>query len=360
MRGVVCTEAGAPVVVEELEVPGLGPHDVLVRTDASGVCHTDLSLAQGASARTFPILLGHEGAGTVLEVGREVTRCRVGDRVVMSWSPQCGTCRWCARGMAQHCERSGLRSTRRSMLRADGDALALGGGIGTFAELMHVSELSVVPVDTDLPAEELAMIGCGVTTGVGAALWTAPVEPGSTVAVLGCGGVGLSVVQGARIAGAIRILAVDPVAEKREIALRFGATDAVDPADGDVAEQLRAATGGDGVDTAFEVVGSPAVLRQAFDAVRRRGTAVAVGMAAPGSAVELPMTELFAEEKRVVGSFYGSAQVNHHIPLIVRLAERGLLDLSSMVSRRLGLDDVNEAFAAIRSGTVVRNVIVPR
>ncbi|AYH43541.1 Zn-dependent alcohol dehydrogenase [Azoarcus sp. DN11] len=359
VRAVVCNNIGEPVSVENLSLPPLGPHDVLVRTDAAGVCHTDLSAAKGLTLSQAPIVLGHEGAGTVLEIGKNVTRCKPGDRVIMSWAPQCGVCYHCVRHEAQHCDESwGIRSSRHA-LRNDGAKVPTMAGLGTFAEMMQVNELSLVAVKSELPAEQLAMIGCGVTTGVGAALWTAEVKPGSTVAVFGCGGVGLSVIQGARIAGAMRIFAVDTLASKRELAMKFGATDAIDPAQGDVAQQLIAATGGRGVDYAFEVVGIPELLLTAFNSLRKHGTAVAVGMPKADATVSIPIVPLFIQEKRLVGSFYGSAQVREHFPLLVQLAERGRLDLASMISKRIGLEDVNAAFDAMKAGEVVRSVVLP-
>jgi S-(hydroxymethyl)glutathione dehydrogenase / alcohol dehydrogenase len=218
--------------------------------------------------------------------------------------------------------------------------------------------LSVVPVETDLPFEQLALIGCGVTTGVGAALWTAGVKPGSTVAVFGLGGVGLSVVQGAVIAGATRIFGVDPLASKRQLAATFGCTDLIDPSQGDVVEQLIEGTSGRGVDFAFEVVGNPDVAMQAVSAIRKRGTAVIVGMPKADAVAPVSLTSIFYNEKRIIGSLYGSVQIREHFPMLVEYAARGRLDLSKMISRRIGLSDVNEAFRAMAAGEV-RSVIIP-
>ena len=213
-------------------------------------------------------------------------------------------------------------------------------------------------IETDLPSEQLALIGCGVTTGVGAALMTAKVQPGSTVAVIGCGGVGQSVIQGARIAGASRIFAVDPVEMKRKTAEQLGATDLVDPADGDPIEQVKAATGGRGTDYAFEVIGLPDTILQAYNTARRGGTVVIVGMPRIEDMVTFPAMQLFSDEKKMLGCFYGSAQVRRDFPKLVDLAETGRLDIGSMVSRRIKLDDVNDAFRAMEAGEVIRSVIV--
>jgi S-(hydroxymethyl)glutathione dehydrogenase/alcohol dehydrogenase len=276
----------------------------------------------------------------------------------MSWAPQCGQCFHCLRGEGQHCEEAANKFRRRPTL-TDGTEVAGVGGIGTFSEEMQTNEIAVVPVDTDLPFEQLALIGCGVATGVGAALWTAEVRPGSTVCVIGAGGVGLSVVQGAAIAGAARILVIDPLESKRAQALAFGATEVFDPAAGDVVEQVKERTGGRGVDVAFEVVGVPELIRQAFDLIRPRGTAVVVGMPRHDATVTVPVLPLFKEEKRLVGSFYGSAQVQRDFPLLVQLAESGRLDLASMVSQTLTLPDATAAFDAMTSGQVIRSVLLP-
>ena len=354
----MCRAPDAPLALEDVSLPPLGPRDVRVETGASGVCHTDLTAWRGLTQLPFPLVLGHEGAGTVTEVGSQVTRCAPGDRVIMSWAPQCGQCYYCIRGEGQHCDEAAHKFRHRPAL-ADGTEVAGVGGIGTFAEEMQTSEIAVVPVRSDLPFEQLALIGCGVATGVGAALWTARVEPGSTVAVIGAGGVGLSVIQGAAIAGAARIIAIDPIESKRSQALTFGATETLDPAAGDVVAHVKERTGGRGVDYAFEVVGVPDLIRQAFDLVRPRGTAVVVGMPRHDATVTVPVLPLFKEEKRIVGSFYGSAQVLRDFPLLVQLAESGRLDLASMVSRRLTLTEATAAFDAMRAGEVIRSVLIP-
>jgi S-(hydroxymethyl)glutathione dehydrogenase/alcohol dehydrogenase len=215
-----------------------------------------------------------------------------------------------------------------------------------------------VKIDTDLPSEQLALIGCGVTTGVGAALLTAKVQPGSTVAVIGCGGVGQSVIQGARIAGASRIFAVDPVEMKRKTAEQLGATDLVDPAQGDPVQQVKEATGGRGSDYAFEVIGLPETILQAYNTARRGGTVVVVGMPRIEDTVTFSAMQLFYEEKKVLGCMYGSAQVRRDFPKFVDLVETGRLDVGSMVSRRIKIDEVNDAFRAMQAGEVIRSVIV--
>ncbi len=223
---------------------------------------------------------------------------------------------------------------------------------------MTTHEASLVKVETDLPSEQLALIGCGVTTGVGAALFTAQIEPGSTVAVIGCGGVGQSVVQGARIAGASRIFAIDPVELKRKTAEQLGATDLVDPSQGDPVQQVQEATGGRGTDYAFEVIGLPDTILQAYNTARRGGNVVIVGMPRMEMTVTFPAIQLFFEEKKILGCMYGSAQVRRDFPRLVGLVETGRLDIGSMVSRRIKLDEVNDAFRAMEAGEVIRSVIV--
>jgi S-(hydroxymethyl)glutathione dehydrogenase/alcohol dehydrogenase len=242
--------------------------------------------------------------------------------------------------------------------RADGSQYLGFAGLGTFAEAITVNEAALVKVETDVPDEQLALIGCGVTTGVGAALNTAGVEPGSTVAVIGCGGVGQSVIQGARIAGAARIFAIDPVELKRKTAEQLGATDLIDPGAGDAIQQVQAATGGRGVDYAFEVIGLPETIVQAYTMARRGGTAVVVGMARVDATFTLSAFDIFFSEKKLIGSKYGSAQVRRDFQRFIDLIETGRLDTSSMVTRTISLADVNEGFRAMEAGEVIRSVIV--
>lgn len=353
MRAAVLVETNRPLVVEDVHAVDPGPRDVVVRILASGVCHSDVSAASGG-LDIGPSILGHEGAGVVEQVGPEVRRFRVGDRVIGSLIPSCGDCWFCERGQSFLCERSyDFLHTPRAT-RDDGTELrAL---IGTFAEQMTVSENNLVKVETDLPDEQLALIGCGVTTGVGAVLNTARVHPGASVVVIGCGGVGQAAIQGARVAGAGRIIAVDPQAAKRDHALKLGATDAIDPADAEPVAAVKELTHGRGADYAFEVVGSSDLLMQAYQCVRRGGTVVAVGIPHGAPTLALPAS-LVSDGKHVVGCVYGTARVREFFPMLVGMVERGQLDVASMVSRTIALSDVNGAFEAIESGDVVRSVI---
>jgi S-(hydroxymethyl)glutathione dehydrogenase/alcohol dehydrogenase len=357
MRAAIFVEQDGDLVVEDVKAADPGPRDVVVRITASGVCHSDLSVINGTLPMPPPAILGHEGTGIVEDVGAEVSRVKPGDRVIGSFIPACGVCWYCRNQQSNLCEQTYAVMATPRATRKDGTALPTMTGLGTFADVMTCDEISLVKVETDLPDEQLALIGCGVTTGVGAALNTAKVVPGSTVAVVGCGGVGQAVIQGAKIAGASRIIAIDPVELKRKTALTLGATDAVDPSDGNATAQVQALTGGRGADYAFEVIGNPKTVQQAFDMARPGGACVVVGVPRFDQTIELPSMPLVLSEKRVLGTVYGSAQVNRDFPRLIGLVEQGRLDLGDMVSRRMKLDDINDAFKAMQAGEVIRSVI---
>lgn len=355
--GAVFLAQNEDMVVEELELDEPGPGEVLVRYGASGLCHSDLSVINGTLPLPGPSILGHEGAGVVEAVGPGVTSVAPGDKVIASFIQACGRCFHCIRGEGQLCE-TGLIAMPK-FTRSDGGRVAGAlGGCATFAQCTVIPERSVVKVETTVPIEQLALIGCGVTTGTGAVLNTAKVEPGSTVAVVGCGGVGNAVVQGARIAGASTIIAVDVAESKIDMARKLGATDGALAGEGrDPVGEVRRLTGGRGVDYAFEVIGNAATLRQAYDMVRRRGTVVAVGVPAFDAQLALPISDLIMGEKAVLGSLYGSAQISRDFPRLVRFIETGQLDVEAMVSRTISLEEVNDGFDAMRNGEVIRSVI---
>lgn len=357
MKAAVYVGDSTRLAIEELKPDPPGPRDAVIEIGASGVCHSDLSIMRGYVPLPPGMVLGHEGAGRVVEVGAEVSRVKKGDRVVASFVPACGACWHCLREQSELCERENEVSMRVRGTRPDGSAYFCMTGLGTFSDVMTVDEASVVKVDTDLPDAQLALIGCGVTTGVGAALNTAKVRPGSTVAVLGCGGVGQAVIQGARIAGAGRIIAIDPQELKRKTAMRLGATDAVDPSQGDPVEQVKGLTGGRGADYAFEVIGLPETILTTYNLTRRGGEAIIVGMARFDAQFSLPAFGIFFEQKTVKGCKYGSAQVRRDFPRFVELIETGRLDLSAMVSKKIKLEEVNDAFRAMEAGEVIRSVI---
>jgi S-(hydroxymethyl)glutathione dehydrogenase/alcohol dehydrogenase len=345
-------------VVEDLDLPAVGPRDVLVRIAASGICHTDLTVINGLAPVTGPTVPGHEACGAVEAVGSEVGRVKVGDRVLASVSPACGTCWWCLNGMSNHCERGPVvRDTPRFQL-PNGELATAVCGCGSFAEAMVVDEASVVAVHTDLPDVELALLGCGVTTGLGAVLHTAGVTPGANVAVIGCGGVGQSVIQGARIAGATSIVAVDLSPERRRAARQAGATDALDPAEGDPVEAVRELTGGRGADFTFEVVGRPELMVQAFEMARVEGVVTLVGMPPATAELTLPAISAVFSGKRLKGSTFGGAQILRDFPRFIRMAETGQLDLSSMVTHRIRLDQINEGISLAEHAEGIRTLIV--
>jgi S-(hydroxymethyl)glutathione dehydrogenase/alcohol dehydrogenase len=357
VRGAVFVGQDTEMPVEDLELGEPGVGEVLVRYGASGLCHSDLSVLNGTLPFPPPGILGHEGAGTVEAVGPGVEKVKPRDTVVVSFIPACGQCWHCVRGESQLCE-VGMFAPPK-FTRGDGTPLAGAlGGCATFAECTVISERSVVKIETDVPVDQLALIGCGVTTGTGAVLNTARVEPGSTVAIIGCGGVGTAAIQGARIAGASMIVAVDTLQSKIDMATKLGATHGVLAGQGqDPVTAVRDLTGGRGVDYAFEVIGNAATLAQAYGMVRRRGTVVAVGVPKFDATLEVPIGDLIFGEKTVIGSLYGSAQVMRDFPRLVRLVETGQLDLGAMVSSTISLDKVNDGFRAMQAGEVIRSVI---
>lgn len=358
MKATVLYTAGEPTVVEELTLRPLGAREVRVRISASGVCHTDLSMRTGALPALFPSALGHEGAGVVAEVGDQVTRVQPGDHVVLTWSVPCRTCASCMRGEAHLCIRGLEHGFGAPYAEGPNGPVFPALGTATLAEESLLPETAVVPIDPALPLDLAALLGCGVATGVGAALRTAPVRAGETVLVIGCGGVGLSVIQGARLAGASQIIAADVVASQLETARASGATDTVDVSGTDLVAAVRELTGGVGVDHAIEVVGKPATIRGAYDAARRGGTVTVVGAGNFADNVEFPVLSLMAEGKTIRGSVYGSTDPDRDIPMLADLALRGRLDLEALVTRRIGLMDVEDAFTRMSAGDGARSVVV--
>ena len=356
MRAAVLHETGQEKleVHEGVTVPDVGPGKVRVRMRAASLCHSDLSAMSGVLPQPAPFVPGHEGAGEVTEVGEGVTGLAVGDHVVVCWMPPCGACPSCRRGEGNLCL-AGFANMGTPNYHHDGTDIFGFSGTGTFAEESVVAAGCAVKLPDDVPFEVGALIGCGVTTGVGAAIHTAKVEPGSSVVVIGCGGVGIAAIQGARVAGAAQIVAVDPVAARREWALRFGATEAVAP-DG-LAETVQRLTGGEGFDYAFEVVGRSATVRTAYDAVRRGGALVVVGAGAMDDMVQFNMFELFFNEKRILPSLYGGSDVLRGYRTVIDLWRAGRLDLEGMITHHVRLEDINDAVQQMRSGEALRTVI---
>ena len=357
MLAAILTGPG-PLEVADIEIDGPEAGEVLVRLRACGVCHSDLLIIDAAKAPLpRPTLLGHEAAGVVEAVGAGVTTVRPGDHVVLAFHPSCGRCFFCVRGQPQLCERPDNRERAadgpRPRLRRDGTPVNQGIGVGGFAEYVCMPEGGVVKVREDAPLATVCLVGCAVTTGVGAAINTAKVQPGTSCVVIGAGGVGLNVIQGARLAGARRIIAVDLRDEALELARRFGATDLVNASRESALAKVRQLTGGY-LDYAFEAAGQARLVELAFALVRPGGTAVVVGVNLENVTIPGPG---FLQEKRLVGSLYGSADVQTAIPRLVDLYMEGKVLLDELVSKRRPLAEINAAVADLRAGAVARTVI---
>ena len=352
-----------PLRIEEVELATPGPGEVSVRIQASGVCHSDWNAIAGDSIVPLPAVLGHEGAGIVEEVGDGVDAVAPGDHVVLSWMPACGRCFYCRRGRPNLCEGAlpglfeGTLVDGAIRLSQNGRPVYHYAFLSAFAERAVVPEASCIPIRRDVPFTVAAIVGCAVMTGVGAAINRARIEAGSTAIVFGAGGVGLSVVLGCRLAGARAIVAVDPVAAKRALALELGATHAVDASAEDAVEAARDLTDGRGADYAFVAAGVPALFVQAFMATRRAGTVVCIGLTREDAEVSFPATALVREEKVVTGSLYGTCRDREDMPRLLDLYAAGRLDLDRLVTRTYALEDVNDAFADMNAGVVARGVL---
>ena len=362
MKAAVLRAVGAPISVEPLELEPPRAGEVRVRIAAAGVCHSDYHFVTGDLSTPLPAVLGHEGAGVVEEVGEDVTSVVPGDHVLFLWRTSCGRCALCQTGRPALCT-TGLK-TRSMGLLADGSTrLSHGGerihhvlGVSCFAEQAVVSERSVLKIAATVPLEVAALIGCAVMTGVGAVVNTAAVRPGSSVLVIGAGGVGQCVVMGARLAGASTIVVADVSANKLRAATALGATDAVDSSSEDLVKAVRARTSG-GVEYAFEAVGRPDTLSQAVRALRPGGTAVAVGLGKGDARVEVGINDLVLQEKTLRGSLYGSARPAADIPMLISLYMTGRLPLDELLSRRYAIEQINEAYQAMLGGDVARSVV---
>jgi S-(hydroxymethyl)mycothiol dehydrogenase len=359
-RGVVYAEPDSAPVVEELIVDPPGPREVLVRVEACGLCHSDLHVLEtkGWGLR-FPILLGHEGAGVVEEVGAEVTTVAPGDRVVIAWRAPCGECPQCRRGEQRICS-SQLRARRRLHRAADGALLSPVLRCGTLADHAVVHEACAVKIPDELPVEQAALLACGFSTGAGAALWTTPVRAGSSVAVIGCGGVGLAVVQGAKLAGAERIIAVDVAREKLATARVLGATEVVDASVLDAVETVRELTDGAGVEFAFSAVGAAAALAQAIRMCAYAGTATLVGVPLPGAKLDVDLDADIFEPKVTLAVTHGGDTIpQEDFPFLAQAALDGKLDLARFVTSTITLDEVPERLPRIGQDGEIRTVALP-
>ncbi|MEZ5234102.1 MAG: Zn-dependent alcohol dehydrogenase [Acidimicrobiales bacterium] len=359
MKAAVLREAPGALQIEDVSHDKPGPREVLVRTVAAGLCHSDLHFMEALYPHPLPAVLGHESAGVVEAVGDQVTYVQPGDHVITCLSVYCGNCENCLSGHLAICDDKNSTNRPASAaprLHKGDEPLQQFLYMSSFAERMLVHEHGVVKIRKDMPLDRAALIGCGVTTGIGAVLNTAKVEPGATVAVIGCGGIGLNAVQGAALAGASRIIAVDLNPMKLELAKTFGATDVVNGSDGDSVKQVRELTKG-GVHYAFEAIGLKVAAEQAFGMLRRGGTACVIGMIPVGQKVEVPGYELLSE-KRLMGSNMGSNRFRIDMPRYIDFYLDGRLKLDELVSARIKLEDINEGFANMKAGSVARSVIV--
>jgi S-(hydroxymethyl)glutathione dehydrogenase / alcohol dehydrogenase len=358
MKAAVFRQVNTPMEIEEINVSKPRPREVLIRTVAAGVCHSDLHFFNGTYPGQVPMVLGHESAGVVEQVGSDVHYVKPGDHVITCLSVFCGHCDYCLTGRMSLCQEpeTKRKSDEESRISHAGKPVNQFANLGSFAEYMLVHEHAVAKIREDMPLDRAALIGCGVTTGVGAVIHTAKVEPGATVAVIGCGGVGLSCINGAAIAGASRIIAVDTVASKLDLARKFGATDVVNAKETDAVEAVKTITSG-GAHYTFEAIGLKVTAEQAFQMLRNGGTATVIGMIPPGHKVSLHGVD-FLFEKKIQGSFMGSNRFRVDMPRYVDLYLQGKLHLDDMISAHIKLEDINDAMKALETGEIARNVIM--
>ena len=362
MRAAVLRTPGEPMQIEQIDCAAPGPGQIRVAVSHCGCCHSDLSIVDGSFPATTPIVLGHEAAGVVESVGAGVGHLDVGDHVVLTPCPPCGLCYWCVRGEASSCVNSMAIMTNQfadgTTGLAKGDELVYRGlGVGAFAEHVLANATGAVRIPKEVPLEVACVVGCAVQTGVGSVLNTAQVEEGATVLVLGLGGVGLSVVQGARLAGASRIIVSDPVAARREVAGRFGATDFIDPTEEDLVARVREITEV-GCDYAFEAAGRGELIGAAVMATRNRGTTVCVGAPPIADAISIAPASLFVvSEKKIMGTVLGSSNSLHEIPRLIDLYRAGRLDLDALITGRRPLEEINEAMADLTASKGIRTVL---
>ncbi|MGX1773095.1 S-(hydroxymethyl)mycothiol dehydrogenase [Nocardia brasiliensis] len=356
VRGVIARSKGAPVEVVDVVIPEPGPHDVVVRVQACGVCHTDLHYREGGINDEFPFLLGHEAAGIVETVGDAVTHVQPGDFVVLNWRAVCGECRACRRGRPWYCFASNNAS--KKMTLTDGTELSPALGIGAFVDKTLVHEGQCTKVDPAADPAVAGLLGCGVMAGIGAAMNTGNVSRGDTVAVLGCGGVGDAAIAGARLAGAKTIIAVDRDPRKLTWAKDFGATHTIDASSEDVVAKIQEYTDEFGADVVIEAVGRPETWKQAFYARDLAGTVVLVGVPTPEMTIEMPLIDLFSRGGALKSSWYGDCLPERDFPTLIDLHLQGRLPLERFVTERISLDQVEEAFTAMHAGDVLRSVVV--
>jgi S-(hydroxymethyl)mycothiol dehydrogenase len=356
VRGIIARAKGEPVTMETIVVPDPGPGEAVVAIQACGVCHTDLHYREGGINDDFPFLLGHEAAGVVESVGEGVTDVAPGDYVILNWRAVCGNCRACRRGQPQYC--FDTHNATQKMTLADGTELSPALGIGAFCDKTLVAAGQCTKVDPAASPAAAGLLGCGVMAGIGAALNTAGITRGQSVAVFGCGGVGDAAIAGARLAGASTIIGVDIDDRKLEWAKGFGATHVCNSKQTDPVEFIRSVTGGFGADVCIEAIGHPEVYKQAFEARDLAGTVVLVGVPNPEMTLELPFIEVFGRGGALKSSWYGDCLPSRDFPMLIDLYLQGRLDLDGFVSETIGLDGVEEAFHKMERGEVLRSVVV--
>ena len=362
MKSAVLHKVGGPFAIEEVELLPPRKGEVRVKLKAAGLCHSDWHFVDGLLKRPFPVILGHEGAGVIEEVGEGVTTLRKGQRVALNWAPACRHCYYCLRGETGMCEtfwdwRNGTMPDGSTRFRINGEPARQFSVLSTFTEQTIAPVESCVPLDDDIAFDVAALVGCGVTTGVGAALNTVDIRPGDSVAVYGCGGVGLNVVQGARLSNAYPIIAVDTDPAKEAIAIQFGATHFVRAGD-DAHQKVKELTGGRGVEYAFEAVGPPAVQEAAYQATRRGGALVIVGVPPVGSKTSFPGLDLHVNQRRILGSFFGSTDPSREFGRLYGLYRNGRLLVDELISKRYSLDQINEGYADLLRGGHKRGVLI--
>lgn len=362
-RAAILFEAGQKLEICEVDVQDPQPGEVRIQLAAGGVCHTDLHVMMGDLAAPLPAILGHEGAGIVSDVGAGVTSVQPGDHVIPLWRLSCGECEYCTGGRPALCPvGTGIRGSGRlldgtSRFSLDGQEIKHFAGVSSFSNYTVIPEGAVLKIPKDLPLELAALMGCAVITGVGAVINAAQVKPGRTVAVFGAGGVGVNVIQGAVLAGAQTVIAVDQYDSRLAQAKEFGATHTVNASEGDTVEMIRDLTGGRGVDYAFEAVGIASVVRQAYDCLAKRGVAMVVGIPPGGSEVTVSSAMLVYEERVLTGSLYGSAAPKTDIPRMIDLYRSGNLNMDKLLTHRYPIEEINEAYDALKSGETLRSVV---
>lgn len=365
VKAAVLYEPNTPLSFETVEVSPPGPQEVQIRMHAAGVCHSDLHVMKGDQPMKMPIILGHEGSGVVEAIGEKVTSVEPGDHVIPIWRMSCGVCEYCLGGRPALCDvGTAMRFTGRMpdgktrFRTTGGDEILHYAGVSTFSELSTMPEGAVVKIPQDFPLEFAALIGCGVITGFGAVFNAGNVRAGDTVAVFGCGGIGLNIVQSARLAGAVRIIAVDAVGKKLEYAEKFGATDTLNAMECDPVEEIKKLTGETGVDFAFEAIGLPEPIEQAYDATKKGGTCVVVGIASPSARAKINVNQLVYAEKTLKGSIYGSTRPRIDLLRLIDLHRAGRLMLDELLTHTYPLSGINEAYADLENGVVARSLVL--